>query len=178
MRPPQSAQTQAVPGQRPQQQPSAKSAAPKKRQPRPKYCSEIPEVLSHLDYFNIPDDERYRRASKAIQHLSQPPSLPSFMTKSILNATTPQKDDASVLTMPNHTVLNHLATSSIRNGVLATSGTTRYKRKVRWTALHQGPLPWLTRVPVSNDDHVQTHDRRCSAGRLTVHNHNRWVGLY
>jgi hypothetical protein len=35
-----------------------------------------------------------------------------------------------VLIMPNHTVLNHLATSSIKNGVLATSGTTRYKRKV------------------------------------------------
>jgi hypothetical protein len=52
------------------------------------------------------------------------------LAKSILNGTTPHKDDASVLIMPNHTVLNHLATSSIKNGVLATSGTTRYKRKV------------------------------------------------
>ena len=40
------------------------------------------------------------------------------------------KDDNSVLTMPNHTVLNHLATSSIKNNVLAVSATTRYKRKV------------------------------------------------
>ena len=40
------------------------------------------------------------------------------------------KDDNSVLNMPNHTVLNHLATSSIKNNVLATSVTTRYKRKV------------------------------------------------
>jgi hypothetical protein len=53
-----------------------------------------------------------------------------FLGKSILNGTTPMKDDSSVLNMPNHTVLNHLATSSIKNGVLATSGTTRYKRKV------------------------------------------------
>jgi hypothetical protein len=41
------------------------------------------------------------------------------------------KDDSSLLNNPNHTVLNHLATSSIKNGVLATSVTTRYKRKVR-----------------------------------------------
>ena len=87
-------------------------------------------VIKPNDLPTAPNDDRYRRASRAIQHLPQPPSLPMFMSKSILNATTPQKDDASVLTMPNHTVLNHLATSSIRQGVLATSGTTRYKRKV------------------------------------------------
>lgn len=104
---------------------------PKKKLPRPKYTNEIPEMLLHLDLYNNPDDERYQRASKAMQNLPTPPTLPMFMQKSILNATTPVKDDASVLTMPNHTVLNHLATSSIRSGVLATSGTTRYKRKVR-----------------------------------------------
>ena len=122
-------ETEARPQQQTRTQP--KTAAPlKQRLPRPKYTSEIPDLLLHLDLYNNPEDERYRRASKAIQQLPQPPSLPMFMSKSILNATTPHKDDASVLTMPNHTVLNHLATSSIRNGVLATSGTTRYKRKV------------------------------------------------
>jgi hypothetical protein len=35
-----------------------------------------------------------------------------------------------VLIMPNHTVLNHLATSSIKDNILATSATTRYKQKV------------------------------------------------
>lgn len=114
-----------------------KSAAPPKQKlPRAKYTNEIPEILLHLDLYNQPDDDRYRRASKAIQHLPQPPSLPMFMSKSILNAATPHKDDASVLTMPNHTVLNHLATSSIRSGVLATSGTTRYKRKVSLDCLY------------------------------------------
>jgi hypothetical protein len=53
-----------------------------------------------------------------------------FLSKSILNGTTPTKDDSSVLIMPNHTVLNHLATTNIKQGVLATSATTRYKRKV------------------------------------------------
>jgi hypothetical protein len=57
--------------------------------------------------------------------------LPLFLNKSILNGVTPMKDDSSVLIMPNHTVLNHLATSSIRDDILATSATTRYKQKVR-----------------------------------------------
>ena len=113
-----------------QQQDQPPSKPPKKQLPRPKYTRDIPEMLLHLDLYNHPEDERYQRASKAMQNLPTPPTLPTFMQKSILNATTPHKDDASVLTMPNHTILNHLATSSIRSGVLATSGTTRYKRKV------------------------------------------------
>jgi hypothetical protein len=61
-----------------------------------------------------------------------PPSLPGFLGKSILNGTTPMKDDSSVLIHPNHTVLNHLATSSIKDNILATSATTRYRQKVRY----------------------------------------------
>lgn len=72
----------------------------------------------------------YRRASRAISEFPTPPGLPLFLGKSILNGSAPMKDDSSVLTMPNHTVLNHLATSSIKNDVLATSITTRYMRKV------------------------------------------------
>jgi hypothetical protein len=60
-----------------------------------------------------------------------------FLAKSILNGATPMKDDASVLIMPNHTVLNHLATSSIRQKVLATSATTRYKRKFLTTIMYK-----------------------------------------
>lgn len=56
--------------------------------------------------------------------------LPLFLSRSILNGVLPVKDDNSVLTLPNHTVLNHLMTSSVKNGVLATSVTTRYKKKV------------------------------------------------
>lgn len=73
---------------------------------------------------------RYQRAARAIGDFPAPPGLPLFLGKSILNGATPMKDDASVLNMPNHTVLNHLATSSIKNDVLATSITTRYIRKV------------------------------------------------
>lgn len=98
--------------------------------PTATYTKQIPQFLLDLDTYNNPNDERFQRSSRVINTLPQPPSLPLFLGKSILNGNTPHKDDASVLIMPNHTVLNHLATSSIKNGVLATSGTTRYKRKV------------------------------------------------
>jgi hypothetical protein len=108
------------------------------RQPLPTatYTKQIPQFLLDLDTYNNPNDERFQRSSRVIHTLPQPPSLPMFLAKSILNGTTPHKDDASVLIMPNHTVLNHLATSSIKNGVLATSGTTRYKRKVMLMNFH------------------------------------------
>ncbi|KZT28404.1 carbohydrate-binding module family 48 protein [Neolentinus lepideus HHB14362 ss-1] len=38
-------------------------------------------------------------------------------------------DDASVLPVPSHVVLQHLSTSAIKNGVLAVGTTIRYKRK-------------------------------------------------
>ena len=88
----------------------------------------IPKYLH--DYDRPDSSKRFQRASRAISELQTPPSLPLFLGKSILNGTLPMKDDNSVLNMPNHTVLNHLATSSIKHNVLATSVTTRYKRKV------------------------------------------------
>lgn len=94
-----------------------------------KYTNDIPQYLLNLD---APEGtSRYARANAIMETQPTPPSLPMFLSKSILNGATPMKDDASVLVMPNHTVLNHLATSSIKSGVLAVSATTRYKKKVR-----------------------------------------------
>ncbi|KAF9884358.1 hypothetical protein FE257_001871 [Aspergillus nanangensis] len=98
----------------------------------------IPQFLVDLDQ----EDENqespsYQQAVGVIGDAPTPPSLPLFLGKSILNGTTPMKDDSSVLNYPNHTVLNHLATSSIKNGVLATSVTTRYKRKYVTTILYK-----------------------------------------
>jgi len=96
--------------------------------PPANYTSTIPQYLLDLD--KAEDSAAYQYAAAAIVKLPTPPSLPGFLGKPILNAATPMKDDNSVLNMPNHTVLNHLATSSIKGNVLAVSATTRYKRKV------------------------------------------------
>jgi hypothetical protein len=102
---------------------------PKVLPPSPKkYHSEIPRYLADLDAAE--ESHRFARANGAAGVLPQPPTLPMFLNKSILNGVTPMKDDSSVLIMPNHTVLNHLATSSIKDNILATSSTTRYKQKV------------------------------------------------
>ena len=96
---------------------------------------EVPKYLHDAD---LPEhSKRYTRAARGVTEFPTPPGLPLFLGKSILNGTTPMKDDSSVLNMPNHTVLNHLATSSIKQDVLATSITTRYKRKVSFRKLLQ-----------------------------------------
>ena len=94
-----------------------------------RYTTVVPPFLQDSDAAE--HSEEYRRATALTDRLPSPPSLPMFLNKSVLNGVTPMKDDASVLLLPNHTVLNHLATSSIKNGVIATSATTRYKQKVR-----------------------------------------------
>lgn len=66
-----------------------------------------------------------------------PPYLPPHLEKVILNTSNERKDDHSVLPHPNHVVLNHLAASSIRNGVLAVSASTRYRRKYVTTILYK-----------------------------------------
>ncbi|TKA68749.1 hypothetical protein B0A49_07025 [Cryomyces minteri] len=120
----------------PQQQPSDDKGLPPVPDSPPKhYHPVIPPFLRDLD--NPEDSPIFARATTSQSTLPQPPTLPLFLAKSILNGTTPMKDDSSVLLMPNHTVLNHLATSSIRGGVLGVSGTTRYKRKFLTTIMYK-----------------------------------------
>ncbi|KAF1915435.1 5'-AMP-activated protein kinase beta subunit, interation domain-containing protein [Ampelomyces quisqualis] len=115
--------------------PLPEPAAPKAPEPTKKYHQNIPRYLVHLD---APEESsRFKRANETTNNLPTPPTLPGFLGKSILNGTTPHKDDSSVLIMPNHTVLNHLATSSIKDNVLATSATTRYKQKFLTTIMYK-----------------------------------------
>lgn len=137
-----------------QKQPVKESDETVANVPRPKYTNKIPKFLLDLDNYSQPDDENFQRAQRVAGILPPPPSLPMFLSKSILNGNTPHKDDASVLIMPNHTVLNHLATSSIKSGVLATSGTTRYKRKVSGMKKLVCGFVQLTNFVVSHDYHV------------------------
>lgn len=112
-----------VPGDEKPKPPKGKDVPPKDS-----YRNEIPQYLQDFD--QAEESPAYQNAVGAIEKLPTPPSLPGFLGKPILNAAVLMKDDNSVLNMPNHTVLNHLATSSIKNGVLAVSATTRYRNKV------------------------------------------------
>ncbi|KAL2162782.1 hypothetical protein VTH06DRAFT_6618 [Thermothelomyces fergusii] len=103
--------------------------------PAEQFQQKIPKYLLDLD--QPEDSPQYQQAVLATEKLPSPPGLPGFLSKPILNAATQRKDDNSVLTQPNHTVLNHLATSSIKNNVLAVSATTRYKSKYVTTIMYK-----------------------------------------
>lgn len=115
--------------------PPIEPAKPPVPEPTKKYHQNIPRYLLDLD---APEESsRYARSNAMTNNLPTPPTLPGFLGKSILNGTTPMKDDSSVLIHPNHTVLNHLATSSIKDNILATSATTRYKQKFLTTIMYK-----------------------------------------
>lgn len=114
-----------------QPKPPAKKVIP----PAETFSGRIPRYLAHFDQ---PEDTKvYQLSVAALDKLPTPPSLPGFLSKPIMNNITLIKDDNSVLNMPNHTVLNHLATSSIKNNVLAVSATTRYKNKYVTTIIYK-----------------------------------------
>ncbi|KAK9485079.1 5'-AMP-activated protein kinase beta subunit, interation domain-containing protein [Lipomyces starkeyi] len=83
------------------------------------YTSEIPEIFT-----NPEATERY-----ISEDYSAPPYLPPHLETVILNTNSTEKDDSSVLPIPNHVVLNHLATTSIKHNVLAVASVSRYARK-------------------------------------------------
>ncbi|KAI9722091.1 MAG: hypothetical protein M1828_004905 [Chrysothrix sp. TS-e1954] len=106
-----------------------------RKHPERTYHTEIPRFLLDLD---SPEESlRHHRAAAVMDTHPDPPTLPMFLSKSILNLNLPMKDDSSVLHMPNHTVLNHLTTSSIKHNVLGTSVTTRYRNKYVTTIMYR-----------------------------------------
>ncbi|KUI58873.1 SNF1 protein kinase subunit beta-3 [Cytospora mali] len=143
---PQEEESAATPQERKDRQLAAEAKEEEAKQRRDKqvlpaeaFSAVWPQYL--YDYENEPEDSPVAQAAAAaIEKLPNPPSLPGFLSKPILNAATLMKDDNSVLNMPNHTTLNHLATSSIKNGTLAVSATTRYRDKYVTTIMYK-PVP-------------------------------------
>ncbi|KAK9468422.1 5'-AMP-activated protein kinase beta subunit, interation domain-containing protein [Lipomyces arxii] len=83
------------------------------------YTNEIPDL-----FMNPEASERY-----ISEDYPAPPYLPPHLETVILNTNSTEKDDSSVLPIPNHVVLNHLATTSIKHNVLAVASVSRYARK-------------------------------------------------
>ncbi|KAI1805555.1 carbohydrate-binding module family 48 protein [Daldinia bambusicola] len=125
----------SLPSRQPSHDDVVKGPQQKVIDPIENFSGKIPQ---YLDDFDQPEDSpSYRLSSLALERLPPPPSLPGFLTKPIMNNVTLIKDDNSVLNMPNHTVLNHLATCSIKNNVLAVSATTRYQNKYVTTIIYK-----------------------------------------
>ncbi|KAK9472008.1 5'-AMP-activated protein kinase beta subunit, interation domain-containing protein [Dipodascopsis tothii] len=83
------------------------------------YTSEIPEIFTNPEVTDKYVSDEY----------PAPPFLPPHLETVILNNNWTEKDDSSVLPIPNHVVLNHLATTSIKHNVLAVASVSRYARK-------------------------------------------------
>ncbi|KAK9449136.1 5'-AMP-activated protein kinase beta subunit, interation domain-containing protein [Limtongia smithiae] len=84
------------------------------------YTSEIPDI-----FIDPAETERYLASAD----YPAPPFLPPHLETVILNTNSTEKDDSSVLPIPNHVVLNHLATTSIKHNVLAVASVSRFSRK-------------------------------------------------
>ncbi|BFZ57197.1 galactose metabolism-related protein [Savitreella phatthalungensis] len=120
----------------------------KQGDPRDDGASDSPECEQSLKwtsaipaFLHAADDETAMEGDHAtirsIRRELVAPALPPHLEKVILNTSNEKKDDHSVLPQPNHVVLNHLAASSIRNGVLAVSASTRYRRKYVTTIMYR-----------------------------------------
>lgn len=83
------------------------------------YTREIPEIFA--------DPEALDKFSSI--EFTPPPQLPPHLDGVILNTNWTEKDNNSVLPIPNHVVLNHLATTSIKHNVLAVASVSRYQAK-------------------------------------------------
>ncbi|KAF3068905.1 hypothetical protein GL218_08174 [Daldinia childiae] len=125
----------SLPSRQPSHDDSARGPQQKVIDPVENFSGKIPQYLEDFD--QPEDSSSYRLSSLALERLPPPPSLPGFLSKPIMNNVTLIKDDNSVLNMPNHTMLNHLATCSIKNNVLAVSATTRYQNKYVTTIIYK-----------------------------------------
>jgi len=94
-----------------------------------------------LPVTNLSDPHPSRKSSLISESSSTsrpseaPPQLPPHLEKVLLNSSITSKDDASILPIPSHVILNHLYACSIREGVMAVACTSRYRKKVRFRYL-------------------------------------------
>lgn len=106
--------------------------------PHYEYTQDIPAVFtdpSVMEQYYLTLDQQQNNQ----QNLSwlTPPQLPPHLENVILNNYSPNaqagdsgsENNSGALPIPNHVVLNHLATSSIKHNTLCVASIVRYKRK-------------------------------------------------
>lgn len=86
-----------------------------------------PKVMEQY-YIAIDKQSKAQNGQQAWLH---PPQLPPHLENVILNNfnSMDRDNNSGALPIPNHVVLNHLATTSIKNNTLSVASVVRYKRK-------------------------------------------------
>lgn len=98
------------------------------------FTSDIPPIFVDpkvMEQYYIAIDEQAKSKNGQQQAWLHPPQLPPHLESVILNNFNSQDPDnnSGALPIPNHVVLNHLATTSIKHNTLAVASVVRYKRK-------------------------------------------------
>lgn len=96
------------------------------------YVTDIPAIFTDskvMENYYLTLDENHKSSQNNHQWLI-PPQLPPLLENVILNDFKNDKDNTSgVLPIPNHVVLNHLATTSIKHNTLSVASVVRFQRK-------------------------------------------------
>lgn len=108
------------------------------------FTSAIPEVFvdpgAMENYYQQLDQQRAREGGSGGQSKPWliPPQLPPHLENVVLNnyQMNDSQNIAGALPIPNHVVLNHLATTSIKHKTLAVASVIRYKQKYMTQVLY------------------------------------------
>lgn len=101
--------------------------------PNFEYTQEIPTVFTDpkvMEEYYLTLDRKKNSNSSSLQWLT-PPQLPPHLENIILNSSqdTSNENTSGALPIPNHVVLNHLVTTSIKHNTLCVASIIRYKHK-------------------------------------------------
>lgn len=98
------------------------------------YVNDIPPIFEDpkvMEQYYLALEQRSRNRNQQDQAWLSAPQLPPHLENVILNNFNAQDKDnnSGALQIPNHVVLNHLATTSVKHNTLAVASVIRYKRK-------------------------------------------------
>ncbi|KAK6463538.1 5'-AMP-activated protein kinase beta subunit, interation domain-containing protein [Scheffersomyces coipomensis] len=111
------------------------------------YINDIPPIFTDpkvMEQYYMAIDKQSKNSNGQQQAWLHPPQLPPHLENVILNNynSLDRDNNGGALPIPNHVVLNHLTTTSIKNHTLAVASIVRYKRKYVTQVLY-APLPQL-----------------------------------
>lgn len=98
----------------------------------PQYINDIPPIFTDpkvMEQYYVAIDKQSKVQSGQQQAWLHPPQIPPHLEHVILNSFSAEDNNSGALPIPNHVVLNHLATTSIKHNTLAVASIVRYKRK-------------------------------------------------